>query len=120
MSFRSYCGGLPAPEANTNPIGYKFSWAPRGVLVAATNRELRSEINQGSFRADLYYRLKILDLALPPVRERPEDVLPLLRHFLSLAAGRHVDGQTQRRDRRRRLRRLPRSARVRSPHDAGR
>ena len=36
-SFRSYCGGLPAPEANTNPIGYKFSWAPRGVLVAATN-----------------------------------------------------------------------------------
>jgi saccharopine dehydrogenase-like NADP-dependent oxidoreductase len=35
--FRSYCGGLPAPEANTNPIGYKFSWAPRGVLVAATN-----------------------------------------------------------------------------------
>lgn len=37
VSFRSYCGGLPAPEANTNPIGYKFSWAPRGVLVAATN-----------------------------------------------------------------------------------
>jgi saccharopine dehydrogenase-like NADP-dependent oxidoreductase len=37
ISFRSYCGGLPAPEANTNPIGYKFSWAPRGVLVAATN-----------------------------------------------------------------------------------
>jgi saccharopine dehydrogenase-like NADP-dependent oxidoreductase len=36
-SFRSYCGGLPAPEANTNPIGYKFSWAPRGVLTAATN-----------------------------------------------------------------------------------
>jgi saccharopine dehydrogenase-like NADP-dependent oxidoreductase len=37
VSFRSYCGGLPAPEANTNPIGYKFSWAPRGVLVAATS-----------------------------------------------------------------------------------
>ncbi len=37
VSFRSYCGGLLAPEANTNPIGYKFSWAPRGVLVAATN-----------------------------------------------------------------------------------
>ncbi len=37
VSFRSYCGGLPAPEANDNPIGYKFSWAPRGVLVAATN-----------------------------------------------------------------------------------
>lgn len=37
VTFRSYCGGLPAPEANTNPIGYKFSWAPRGVLVAATS-----------------------------------------------------------------------------------
>ncbi len=37
VSFRSYCGGLPAPEANSNPIGYKFSWAPRGVLVAAQN-----------------------------------------------------------------------------------
>lgn len=36
-SFCSYCGGLPAPEANTNPLGYKFSWAPRGVLVAASN-----------------------------------------------------------------------------------
>ncbi|MDJ0763800.1 MAG: saccharopine dehydrogenase C-terminal domain-containing protein [Myxococcota bacterium] len=36
ISFRSYCGGLPAPEANDNPIGYKFSWAPRGVLAAAT------------------------------------------------------------------------------------
>lgn len=33
-SFRSYCGGLPAPEANTNPWGYKFSWSPKGVLLA--------------------------------------------------------------------------------------
>lgn len=37
VSFRSYCGGLPAPEANTNPIGYKFSWAPLGVLEAAVS-----------------------------------------------------------------------------------
>jgi saccharopine dehydrogenase-like NADP-dependent oxidoreductase len=35
--FMSYCGGLPAPEANTNPLGYKFSWSPRGVLLAARN-----------------------------------------------------------------------------------
>ena len=35
--FRSYCGGLPAPEANDNPFGYKFSWSPRGVLTAASN-----------------------------------------------------------------------------------
>jgi saccharopine dehydrogenase-like NADP-dependent oxidoreductase len=37
VSFRSYCGGLPAPEANDNPFGYKFSWAPRGVLLASRN-----------------------------------------------------------------------------------
>lgn len=35
--FRSYCGGLPAPEANDNPFGYKFSWSPRGVVLAARN-----------------------------------------------------------------------------------
>ena len=43
------------------------------------------------FRSDLYYRIQILDLELPPVRDRSEDVLPLLRHFLSTAANRHVD-----------------------------
>ena len=37
VAFRSYCGGLPAPEANDNPFGYKFSWAPRGVLLASRN-----------------------------------------------------------------------------------
>jgi saccharopine dehydrogenase-like NADP-dependent oxidoreductase len=36
-SFMSYCGGLPAPEANDNPFGYKFSWSPRGVLMAGRN-----------------------------------------------------------------------------------
>lgn len=36
-SFRSYCGGLPAPEANDNPFGYKFSWSPIGVILAGTN-----------------------------------------------------------------------------------
>ncbi len=37
VSFKSYCGGLPAREANDNPFGYKFSWAPRGVLLAGRN-----------------------------------------------------------------------------------
>ncbi|MCU0305423.1 MAG: saccharopine dehydrogenase NADP-binding domain-containing protein [Thermoanaerobaculales bacterium] len=36
-TFQSYCGGLPAPEANDNPLGYKFSWSPRGVLLAGLN-----------------------------------------------------------------------------------
>jgi len=37
ISFMSYCGGLPAPEANDNPFGYKFSWSPKGVLLASRN-----------------------------------------------------------------------------------
>jgi saccharopine dehydrogenase-like NADP-dependent oxidoreductase len=37
IAFKSYCGGLPAPQHNDNPFGYKFSWAPRGVLVASRN-----------------------------------------------------------------------------------
>lgn len=37
VSFKSYCGGLPAPDVNDNPFGYKFSWAPRGVLLASRN-----------------------------------------------------------------------------------
>ncbi|NOR81863.1 MAG: saccharopine dehydrogenase, partial [Ardenticatenales bacterium] len=36
-NFTSWCGGLPAPEANTNPFGYKFSWSPKGVLLASKN-----------------------------------------------------------------------------------
>ncbi|MCP4572706.1 MAG: tetratricopeptide repeat protein [bacterium] len=60
-------------------------------LVAATNADLAQRVQRGEFRADLWYRLRILELDLPPVRERREDVLPLLRHFLSMAAGRHVE-----------------------------
>lgn len=49
VSFRSYCGGLPAPEANNNPWGYKFSWSPRGVCTAGKNaaryRENGKEVN---------------------------------------------------------------------------
>ncbi len=37
LAFTSWCGGLPAPDANTNPFGYKFSWSPRGVLLASKN-----------------------------------------------------------------------------------
>jgi DNA-binding NtrC family response regulator len=51
-------------------------------LVSATNKDLDREVERGRFRQDLYYRLKIIAIDLPPLRDRPEDVLLLLNHFL--------------------------------------
>jgi len=51
-------------------------------VLAATNRNLRERIRAGQFREDLFYRLNALSLLVPPLRERPEDIFPLLRHFL--------------------------------------
>jgi transcriptional regulator with PAS, ATPase and Fis domain len=55
-------------------------------IVSATNVRLREAIAEGRFREDLYYRLNVLTLALPPLRERFEDIEPLARHFLQTAA----------------------------------
>ncbi|MBX3273060.1 MAG: sigma 54-dependent Fis family transcriptional regulator [Sandaracinaceae bacterium] len=51
-------------------------------IVAATNRDLRSEINAGAFRLDLFYRVAVLKITLPPLRERAEDIAYLVHHFL--------------------------------------
>ncbi len=53
-------------------------------IIAATNQELDSAVREGRFRQDLYYRLKVVSVHLPPLRERGEDVILLARHFLGL------------------------------------
>jgi transcriptional regulator with PAS, ATPase and Fis domain len=55
-------------------------------VVAATNRDLEEQMSAGAFREDLYYRLNVIQLDLPPLRRRPDDIIPLAEHFLALAA----------------------------------
>jgi DNA-binding NtrC family response regulator len=52
-------------------------------ILAATNRELEEEVEKGRFREDLYYRLNVVELHIPPLRERREDILPLANHFIA-------------------------------------
>ena len=59
-------------------------------IIAATNADLEQAVADGDFREDLYYRLAILAIPLPPLRHRSADVIPLFDHFLSEAAGRKV------------------------------
>jgi len=60
----------------------------RARIVAAANESLRAAVDAGRFRADLYYRLNVVGVDLPPLRDRREDILPLARHFLAIHAAR--------------------------------
>ncbi len=66
-------------ELQTRPVDVRF--------VAASHKDLQHEIDAGRFRLDLYYRLKVVQVVIPPLRRRPEDIIPLAAWFL----GRHED-----------------------------
>ena len=75
---------VPVGSAEPRQCGFR--------VVAATNRDLGRLIEEGLFREDLYFRLGVVKIELPPLRERPEDIPDLARHFLSLMAGKSTDG----------------------------
>lgn len=76
-------------ERTFTPVGAATPRKADVRFIAATNRELEQEARAGTFRADLYYRLEVVKLTIPPLRERVEDVPILLEHFRRTAAERH-------------------------------
>lgn len=84
-SFYSYCGGLPAPEANTNPWGYKFSWSPRGVVLAGKNaaRYLKDKKEVKIASEDLFSHFWPMDIeGLPPLEAYPNrDSVPYVQIY---------------------------------------
>ncbi|AIW87685.1 MULTISPECIES: sigma-54 interaction domain-containing protein [Bacillus] len=69
-------------EKTFRPIGGRELKKVDVRIVAATNRDLSTMVKQGTFRKDLYYRLNVIPISIPPLRERTEDILPLIYHYL--------------------------------------
>jgi two-component system nitrogen regulation response regulator GlnG len=73
-------------EGEYSTVGGRNQIRTNVRIIAATNKDLRAQIAKGHFREDLFFRLNVVPMRLPPLRERPEDIADLARHFLGLAA----------------------------------
>jgi two-component system response regulator AtoC len=108
--FLDEVGAIPAPaqpkllraiqDGEFHRLGEQQPTRVDVRIVAATNADLESDIKEGRFRADLYYRLNVLQIRVPPLRERPDDILLLARRFAAEVAARlgrpapEVDAET--------------------------
>ena len=83
MSLRTQAKVLRVlQEGEVERIGSQKTIQVDVRVIAATNKRLEDEIEQGRFREDLYFRLSVLPIRVPPLRERPEDLTPLVEHFV--------------------------------------
>lgn len=94
----------PAMQVKLLRVLQEFQFEPLGGMetrqsdtrvILATNQDLEASVANGSFRQDLYYRINVINIALPPLRERPGDILLLVEHFVresAAMAGRDVEG----------------------------
>jgi len=76
-------------EREVRPIGSSQAVPVDVRIISATHRNLEERVASGEFREDLYYRLNVVSFPIPPLAERPEDILPLARHFLTTTAARY-------------------------------
>jgi two-component system NtrC family response regulator len=74
-------------EKMLEPVGSERSIPLNVRVLCATNQPLEAQVQAGKFRQDLFYRLNVVPLFIPPLRERKEDILPLARHFLAKHSG---------------------------------